>query len=79
MSRTTLTLGALVGFVTLFGITARNASMLLSHHRHLEEVEKVPFGSDDPVAIVLAGGLLSSTALTLVLLPAFYLRWGKIR
>ena len=32
---------------------------------------------EHPMAIVIAGGLLSSTALTLLLLPAFYLRWGK--
>ena len=29
--------------------------------------------------VVIAGGLLSSTCLTLLLLPAFYLRWGKKR
>ncbi len=30
-----LTLGALVGFVTLFGITARNAILLIAHTEHL--------------------------------------------
>jgi len=30
-----------------------------------------------PMALVIAGGLFSSTALTLLLLPAFYLRWGS--
>ncbi len=114
--RVTLSLGALVGFVTLFGITARNAIMLLSHYRHLEDQEGLSFGPqlviqgsldrlspilmtalvtglallplviggnragqeiEYPMAVVIAGGLFSSTALNLLLLPAFYLRWGK--
>lgn len=116
LSRTSLSLGALVGFVTLFGISARNAIMLLSHYRHLEEADGVPFGPDlvvrgavdrlvpilmtalvtglalvplalggakagqeieHPMALVIVGGLFSSTVLTLLLLPAFYLRWGR--
>jgi CzcA family heavy metal efflux pump len=114
--RITLSLGAVVGFVTLFGITARNAIMLVAHFRHLEESEGMPFGPDlvvrgaldrvlpivmtalvtglalvplivggsragqeieHPMAVIIAGGLASSTALTLLLLPSFYLRWGK--
>ncbi|MHB8448803.1 MAG: efflux RND transporter permease subunit, partial [Rudaea sp.] len=35
----TLTLGGLVGFVTLFGISVRNSIMLMAHYRNLVEVE----------------------------------------
>lgn len=38
-----ISLGALVGFVTLFGISARNAILLLSHVGHLVEVEGAPW------------------------------------
>ena len=39
-----LSLGSLVGFVTLFGITLRNSIMLVSHYQHLVEVENQPWG-----------------------------------
>jgi multidrug efflux pump subunit AcrB len=41
-----LSLGALVGLFTVFGIAARNGIMLISHFHHLEEVEGMPFGLD---------------------------------
>lgn len=39
-----ITLGSLVGFLTVFGIVARNGIMLISHCQHLENVEGEPFG-----------------------------------
>ncbi|MFC0686370.1 efflux RND transporter permease subunit [Novosphingobium clariflavum] len=110
-----LSLGSLVGFVTVIGIAARNGIMLLSHYRHLEREEGVPFGRElvlrgaeerlvpilmtaacaglalvplivagnapgheieHPMAIVILGGLISSTALNLFLMPALYGRYG---
>ncbi|MGI8843123.1 MAG: efflux RND transporter permease subunit, partial [Gemmatimonadaceae bacterium] len=46
-----LSLGSLVGFVTVLGIAARNGIMMISHFRHLEVEEGVPFGR----ALVLRG------------------------
>ncbi len=40
----TLSLGSLVGFVTVLGIAARNGSCLSSHYRHLQVTEGIPFG-----------------------------------
>ncbi len=41
-----LSLGAMVGFVAVFGITLRNSIMLMSHYQHLVEVEGVPWGRE---------------------------------
>ncbi len=40
-----LSIGSLVGFVTVLGIAARNGIMLVSHYKHLRTVEGVPFGA----------------------------------
>ncbi len=111
-----LSLGSLVGFVTVLGIAARNGIMLVSHYRHLELEEGVAFGRElvlrgaeerlapiamtalatalallplviwggrpgheieHPMAVVILGGLASSTALNLFLMPALYLRYGR--
>ncbi len=105
-----LSLGSLVGFVTVLGIAARNGIMMVSHYRHLQS-EGVPFGLklvlqgaeerlspilmtalcaglgllplviagdrpgheiEHPMAIVILGGLVTSTILNLILLPTFY-------
>lgn len=111
-----VSLGALVGFVTLFGISARNAILLVSHVDHLVVEEGAPwslgtvlratrervtpilmtalvtaFGLaplalesgqagrevQGPMATVILGGLVSSLALTLLLMPALIWRWRQ--
>jgi CzcA family heavy metal efflux pump len=111
-----LSVGSLVGFVTLFGITVRNAIMLIAHYRHLVNREgrrwtsdtavqgaqdrlpsilmtalvtalamlPIAIGSDNPgreimgpMAAIIIGGLVSSTALNLLLLPTLLLRYGR--
>ena len=39
-----LTVGGMVGFVTLFGITMRNSTMMVSHFEHLVEHEGMAWG-----------------------------------
>ncbi|MGH9036157.1 MAG: efflux RND transporter permease subunit, partial [Acidimicrobiia bacterium] len=46
-----ISLGSMVGFLTVIGIVARNGIMLISHYQHLENEEGVPFGP----ALVLQG------------------------
>ena len=109
-----LSLGALVGFVTLFGISARNSILLISHADNLVREEGASWSRETvlratrervapimmtalvtafglaplalesgqagrevqgPMAMVILGGLVSSLALTLLLLPALTLRW----
>jgi Cu/Ag efflux pump CusA len=39
-----ISLGSLVGFLTVFGIAARNMIMLISHYQHLEQYENESYG-----------------------------------
>ena len=111
-----LSLGSLVGLVTVIGISARNGIMLMSHYRHLELQEDMTFGRDlilrgseerlapilmtalatglalvpivlggtragyeieHPLAVVILGGLITSTLLNLFIVPALYLKYGR--
>jgi CzcA family heavy metal efflux pump len=111
-----LSVGGLVGFVTLFGITLRNAIMMISHYEHLVSVEGAAWGPDTalrgaaerllpivmtatvtglgllplalggdtpgreiegPMAMVIVGGLITSTVLNLVVVPSLALRFGR--
>ncbi|MDD2875986.1 MAG: efflux RND transporter permease subunit [Acidiphilium sp.] len=112
-----LNLGAMVGLVTLFGLSLRNGLLLLIHYRRLVLEEGLPWGwetarrgamdrlpailitaivtalgllplalaagspgdeIEGPMAIVILGGLVTATALTLLVLPrlsAAFIRW----
>jgi CzcA family heavy metal efflux pump len=111
-----LSLGAMVGFVTVFGITLRNSIMLVTHYQHLVDAEGESWGLEaalrgaqerlapivmtalvtalgllplaigsgapgreieGPMALVILGGLASSTALNLLVLPTLALRFGR--
>lgn len=111
-----ISLGSLVGFLTILGVAARNGIMLINHYQHLEEFEGETFGPElvlrgsrervapimmtaftaglalvplviagnvpgheieHPMAIVILGGLVTSTLLNLFVVPPLYLRFGK--
>ncbi len=113
---TSLTIGSLVGFVTLFGITTRNSIMMISHFEHLVNEEGMTWGPEavlrgaserlmpilmtatvtalgllplalgageagreieGPMAIVILGGLITSTLLNLLVLPTLALKYGR--
>jgi Cu/Ag efflux pump CusA len=114
MTGGSLSIGGLVGLVTLFGISARNSIMLMAHYEHLVDVEgrkwsrflarrgarerltpilmtalvtglgmlPLALGSGEagrevegPMAIVILGGLFSSTVLNLFVLPVLAARY----
>jgi Cu/Ag efflux pump CusA len=67
-----LSLGSLVGFLTVFGIAARNGILMVSHFQRLERFEGVPFGP----GLVLRGAeerlapiLMTASATGLALVP----------
>jgi Cu/Ag efflux pump CusA len=111
-----LSLGSMVGFVTVFGITLRNSIMMVSHYKHLVSIEGMTWGPEaalrgaserlapilmtalvtalgllplaigskapgreieGPMAIVILGGLLTSTGLNLLVLPSLALKYGR--
>jgi Cu/Ag efflux pump CusA len=111
-----VSLGALVGFFTVFGIAARNGILMINHFQHLEREEGEPFGPglvlrgarerlspilmtalatalalvplavagslpgheiEHPMAIVILGGLVTSTLVNLFVVPSLYLRYAK--
>ncbi len=113
-----ISLGSLVGMITVLGIAARNGILVIQHYRHIEEVEGEPFGLElilrgaserlspilmttlctafallplvivgsvpgheieHPMAVVILGGLVTSTLLTLFVVPVLYLRFGSRR
>jgi CzcA family heavy metal efflux pump len=110
-----VSLGSLVGFLTVLGIAARNGIMMISHFQHLERYESETFSLglvlrgarerlspilmttgatglaivplvlygnlpgheiEYPMAVVILGGLVTSTLLNLFIVPALYLRFG---
>ena len=67
-----VSLGSMVGFVTLFGITLRNSIMMVSHYRHLVEVDGLRWGPQAAVAGAtdrLVPILMTSLVTALGLLP----------
>ncbi|TFD71290.1 efflux RND transporter permease subunit [Cryobacterium gelidum] len=111
-----LSLGSIVGFLTVMGIAARNSILLINHCQHLEKQENMQFSADlvlrgagerlspilmttlatglalvplvalgnipgheieHPMAVVILGGLVTSTLLNLFVVPSLYLRFAK--
>lgn len=118
ITRGSLSIGSLVGFVTLFGITLRNSIMMVSHFEHLIAAEGMTWGRETairgaserlapilmtalvtalgllplaigsgepgreiegPMALVILGGLATSTVLNLLVLPTLALRYGRFQ
>jgi len=65
-----VSVGSLVGFVTLFGITVRNSIMLVSHYRHLVVTEGAPWnlatavrGAQERLPSILMTALVTALAM----------------
>lgn len=65
-----LSVGSIVGFITLFGITVRNTIMLFSHYRHLVEIEGKPWsmataiqGAEQRLPAILMTALVTALAM----------------
>jgi Cu/Ag efflux pump CusA len=111
-----ISLGSLVGFLTILGIAARNGIMLIEHYQHLERYEGEAFGPklvlrgalerispimmtalttvfaiiplvvagnlpgheiEHPMAVVIMGGIVTSTLLNIFVVPSLYLKFGR--
>ena len=66
----TISVGSMVGFVTLFGITVRNAIMLISHYRYLVETENQAWnletavlGAQERLPAILMTALVTALAM----------------
>ncbi|WP_374546743.1 efflux RND transporter permease subunit [Rhodoblastus sp.] len=62
VSGAVLSIGSMVGFVALFGISLRNSIMMISHFEHLVMVERLPWGLE--TAIKGAGDRLTPIVMT---------------
>ena len=65
-----ISVGSMVGFVTLFGITVRNSIMLVSHYQYLVEVEKLVWdintaikGANERLPSILMTALVTALAM----------------
>jgi CzcA family heavy metal efflux pump len=65
-----ISVGSMVGFVTLFGITVRNSIMLVSHYQYLVEVDKLVWdintaiqGANERLPSILMTALVTALAM----------------